>query len=183
MQLRSYRTDRSRPFEVKIWEAARATSAATTFFEPITLASGESFVDGAIGANNPIYVLWNEAQDIWPSASTDVSLTHSIKCLVSIGTGLPSLTSFNNEITGIVKMLKGIATETENTAEKFARDKRDLGDSGRYYRFNVDRGLEGIGLECTKEKGAISAATGRYIESQIIFKQFVACAGMLKQDG
>lgn len=79
-------------------------------------------------------------------------------------------------------MLKDISTDTENTAEKFARTNRDLGDSGRYYPFNVDRGLEHIGLENTKEKGAISAATGQYIENQTVFKQLVACASILRQD-
>jgi len=45
--------------KVKIWEAARATSAATSFFNPITIGT-ESFVDGATGANNPINELWTE---------------------------------------------------------------------------------------------------------------------------
>lgn len=175
--MRSYRSPRARHLDIKIWEAARATSAATTFFEPIIIGSGESFVDGAIGANNPVDELWNEAQDLWPS---DDSFRSSIKCLVSIGTGVPSLSAFNNEVLGIVTMLKKISTETEETAEKFARTNRDLGDTGRYYRFNVDRGLENIGLENTKERGAISAATGRYIENQVVFKQLTACADMLK---
>lgn len=47
---------------VKIWEAARATSAASSFFDDITIA-GEGFVDGATGANNPIFKLWTEAAD------------------------------------------------------------------------------------------------------------------------
>lgn len=77
-------------------------------------------------------------------------------------------------------MLKLIATETEATAERFARDKSDLGISGHYYRFNVDRGLENIGLENSSEKGAILAATGRYIEGELVYRQLVACADMLK---
>ncbi|KAL2072095.1 hypothetical protein VTL71DRAFT_11438 [Oculimacula yallundae] len=179
VRLRSYSSPRSRSLDIKIWEAARATSAATTFFEPLKISTGEIFTDGAgSGVNNPIYELWNEAQDLWKF--TDSSLESSVKCLVSIGTGVPSLTSFDDSIIGIAKMLTKIATETEMTAERFARDKVTLGNSGRYYRFNVDRGLENIGLESTKEKGAISAATGRYIESQAVFKQFIACAEMMR---
>ena len=42
------------------------TSAATSFFGPIAIGpSKEEFVDGALGANNPIYTLWTQAQDVW----------------------------------------------------------------------------------------------------------------------
>ncbi|KAK3345661.1 hypothetical protein B0H65DRAFT_509300 [Neurospora tetraspora] len=42
-----------------IWQACRATSAATSFFDPIAIGPmGEEFVDGALGLNNP-------AQDVW----------------------------------------------------------------------------------------------------------------------
>jgi hypothetical protein len=63
-----------------------------------------------------------------------------------------------------------IATETEQTAERFRRDKTHLNDSGRYYRFNVDRGLEGVGLEESKKRKEIAAATGRYVGLQGVFK-------------
>ncbi|RKK23966.1 hypothetical protein BFJ66_g17284 [Fusarium oxysporum f. sp. cepae] len=37
-----------------IWQACRATSAATTFFDPIAIGPyREEFIDGALGANNP----------------------------------------------------------------------------------------------------------------------------------
>jgi patatin-like phospholipase/acyl hydrolase len=36
------------------WEACRATSAATTFFDPITIGPmKQSFADGAVAYNNP----------------------------------------------------------------------------------------------------------------------------------
>ncbi|KAJ5669956.1 uncharacterized protein N7477_005319 [Penicillium maclennaniae] len=47
----------------KVWEAARTTSAATKFFEPITV-SDEIVVDGATGANNSIQHMWSEAADV-----------------------------------------------------------------------------------------------------------------------
>jgi predicted acylesterase/phospholipase RssA len=176
VRLTSYRSPRGRERllrTTKIWEAGRATSAASSFFDPITIGSfGESFVDGATGANNPVYEIWNEAQDMWPSGS----LEDKVKCLVSIGTGVPSLTPFKGDLIGIGKSLLAIATETEKTAERFSRDKSRLEDAGRYYRFNVLRGLEDIGLEDSKRKNAIVAATDRYIESQVVFKQMKACA-------
>jgi len=176
VRLTSYRSPRGRErllSNTKIWEAGRATSAASSFFGPITIGSfGESFVDGATGANNPVYEVWNEAQDMWPSGSFE----DKVKCLVSIGTGVPSLTPFKGNLIGIGKSLLAIATETEKTAERFSRDKSRLDDAGRYYRFNVLRGLEDIGLEDSKRKNAIVAATDRYIESQVVFKQMKACA-------
>lgn len=176
MRLTSYRSPRGRQRllnTTKIWEAGRATSAVSPFFDSITIGDfGESLVDGATGANNPVYEVWNEAQDIWPSGS----LEDKIKCLVSIGTGVPSLTPFKDDLIGIGQSLMAIATEMEKTTELFSRDKSSLDDKRRYYRFNVLRGLEDIGLEDLKRKNAIIAATDRYIESQAVFKQMKACA-------
>ena len=39
--------------EIKIWEAARATSAAPTYFKPITVGN-YTLLDGGLGANNPL---------------------------------------------------------------------------------------------------------------------------------
>jgi patatin-like phospholipase/acyl hydrolase len=42
----------------KIWEACRATSAATSFFDSIAIGPyEEEFVDGALRANNPVYAV------------------------------------------------------------------------------------------------------------------------------
>jgi predicted acylesterase/phospholipase RssA len=179
VRLTSYRSPRGRERllrTTKIWEAARATSAASSFFDPITIGDfEESFVDGATGANNPVYELWVEAQDIWPLGS----LEDKVKCLVSMGTGVPSLAPFKNDLMGIGKSLLAIATESEKTAERFSRDKSRLDKTQRYYRFNVLRGLEDIGLEESQRKNAIIAATDRYIESQAVFKQMTACADIM----
>lgn len=158
---------------VKIWEACRATSAASSFFDAIAVGRyGEGFVDGATGANNPVWEVWNQAQLLWGPQP----LEGKIKCLVSIGTGIPSLRPFRDDAFHIGKTLVAIATETEQTAERFRRDKTHLEDSGRYYRFNVDRGLEEVGLEESKKRKEIAAATGRYVGSQSVFKQMRACA-------
>ncbi|KAL1835370.1 hypothetical protein VTJ49DRAFT_6917 [Mycothermus thermophilus] len=173
--LANYRSPRSDNSDLlnatTIWQACRATSAATTFFDPIAIGPfGEQFVDGALGANNPVYALWNQAQDVWGD-----QLWGSLKCLVSIGTGLPALKPVRDDILGIWATLKDLATETK-TARQFHRDKSHLDDEGRYYRFNVDRGLEEIRLEESKKKTEIAAATRRYVESQAVFKQMKACA-------
>lgn len=56
-----------------------------------------------------------------------------------------------------------IATETENTERRFiARWARHF-DEKRYFRFNVEQGLQEIGLQEYKKKGAIEAATESYL--------------------
>ncbi|KDR66798.1 hypothetical protein GALMADRAFT_29105, partial [Galerina marginata CBS 339.88] len=41
----------------KIWEAARATSAAPTFFKRIEIGRNQPFIDGGLGRNNPSQVV------------------------------------------------------------------------------------------------------------------------------
>jgi hypothetical protein len=92
-------------------------------------------------------------------------LEDRIKCLVSIGIGVPSLKLFRDDVFNIGKTLVAITIETEQTVERFRRDKSQLDNSGRYYRFNVDRGLEEIGLEESKKKKEITTAIRRYVGS------------------
>jgi hypothetical protein len=165
---------------VTIWEACRATSAATSFFDSIAIGRyKEEFVDGATGANNPVFQLWTQAQDIWCPEQFDFE--NKIKCIVSIGTGVPSLTAFNNTIPGLAKALVAISTETEETAEMFCREGPLIDQTVRYYRFNVLRGLEGIGLEEASKESEITAVTGRYVESQDVNLRMKACGSNLSE--
>jgi predicted acylesterase/phospholipase RssA len=161
----------------KIWQACRATSAATTFFEPIAIGPfDEEFVDGALGENNPIYMLWDQARVVWG----EEELQRNLSCLVSLGTGMPSLMPVRDDALGIWATLKSLATETERTAQRFHNHHSRLDDEGRYYRFNVDRGLEDIGLEKSKKKNKIAAATGYYLDLQAVRRQLKDCADGLR---
>lgn len=153
--------------ETRIWETARATSAASSFFDAIKISQfEEEFVDGAVGANNPVAQLWSEAKSMW----SEEALEGNIKCLMSIGTGVPSLDFYGSSLFEIAKTLKDIATETEKTAETFHRAHSDLNDGNRYFRFNVSHGLENIGLEDVAQKNKIMAATTRYVASESVMK-------------
>ena len=69
--------------EIKIWEAARATSAAPTFFRPfVNPRTKEGFLDGAVFHNNPVRIANYESKLIWP----DMEDCHP-DILLSIGTG------------------------------------------------------------------------------------------------
>src|SRR2546423_3998114 len=120
---------------VEIWEACRATSAASTFFDPSAVGRyGMEFLDGGTGENNPVWEVWNQAQLIRGPEGR-------IKCLVSIGTSNPSLNRFQNDVLHIHETLVASATETEQTAERFRQEKSHLDNTGRYYRFDLVHGL------------------------------------------
>ncbi|OAL42852.1 hypothetical protein IQ07DRAFT_686153 [Pyrenochaeta sp. DS3sAY3a] len=173
--LTSYRTARGNNDLLnsgKILEACRVTSAATSF-DPIAIGRfSEDFVGGATGANNAVREVWDQAQQVWGP-----EVESKIKCVVLIGTGVQSLKPFNADVLHVGETLVGIATEMEQTAERFRRKQQLLDSTGRYYRFNVVRGLEDIGLEGAKKVKEMAAATRRYMGSQEAHKQIQTCAG------
>ena len=146
----------------KIREAARATSAASSFFEPIQIGNPlQQFLDGAVGRNNPITILWDEAKRLWPPRSGE-AMDNNIQCVVSIGTGTSSPEPFGESFGEAYKTIRAVATETESTASQFVRDHDNLVKSNGYFRFNVIHGLEEVGLEEAEKAGVIAAATARY---------------------
>ncbi|KAH5445818.1 hypothetical protein HBI81_240610 [Parastagonospora nodorum] len=74
--------------------------------------------------------MWNQAQLAWGPGL----LEGKVKCVVSIGTGVPSLKPFKDDMLHIVW-----------------RERSLLDNTRRYFRFNVVRGLEVTGLEEAKE--------------------------------
>lgn len=77
---RSYAGENVRPSKCPIWQAARATSAAPSFFKEIEIGTPPiPYIDGGLGHNNPSELALREAGELWP--------TSKYSCLVSIGTG------------------------------------------------------------------------------------------------
>ena len=181
MQFKSYPSRGSSDLlhSARIWEVARATSAAPSFFDPIQIGPfGEGFSDGGTGANNPVHTVWNEAQHAFvPEGQI---LEGNLKCLVSIGTGKPSLQAFGNKLQTVAHTLIKMATDTQNTADSFYSAHRELGLRGHYFRFNVDQGLEGIGLEDAAQAATIMAATRNYLDSTELQRQMQECGKKLK---
>ncbi|KAI1293340.1 acyl transferase/acyl hydrolase/lysophospholipase [Xylaria venustula] len=110
--------------DCQIWQVARATSAAPTYFPPIEI-NGRSFMDSGIGVNNPAAV-----------ALTEVGLLNmgriKTTLLISIGTGsAPSYSRF-----GIFNLLKAVintATSTEETHQRLLDSTEYSGVP--YFRF------------------------------------------------
>ncbi|KAI9854271.1 MAG: hypothetical protein M1813_001311 [Trichoglossum hirsutum] len=168
---RTYTTDKGVDAQASlgctIWEAARATSAAPTFFDPISIG-GQSFVDGATGLNNPVEVVLEEAKSIWTNAIS------RIQCVVSIGTGLPNFKKFGDDAKEVVETLVAISTETEDTERRFLQSHESL--NGRYFRYNVDKGLGEVGLDEHNEVDWIIRATESYLEEPRMEKTIEAFA-------
>lgn len=76
--------------DYQLWEVARATSAAPTYFPPFHLpnAEGATLVDGGVFANNPVMCAWVDAHE-GSDASPD-------SMILSLGTGsVPHPVTFN----------------------------------------------------------------------------------------
>lgn len=106
-----------------------------------------------------------------------------LRCLVSIGTGVPSLTPFGDDVGQIGKALLAIALDTEVTADAFQRHHPDLYKNGKAFRFNVNHGLENIGLEDVSKMKNIFGITRSYFQKEDTFNKMEACAERLKGRG
>jgi predicted acylesterase/phospholipase RssA len=147
-----------------ILQAALATSAATTFFEPVRIGA-RKFADGALGANNPVEQVEGEAADIW--CPDTAALKPLVKCFVSVGTGHPGNKTIEEKLLKFAtETLKSLVTQTEATEKRFIASWREHFDQKRYFRFNVDQGLQDVGLAEYQEQGKIESVTESYLEHQ-----------------
>ena len=71
---RSYARDQTHTWDIETWKAARATSAAPTYFDPMNLPPFEdegehALVDGGVFANNPTACAYAEALNLYGRGS------------------------------------------------------------------------------------------------------------------
>ena len=177
--LRSYEVDGTE-IQCTILEAARATSAAPTYFPEMRIGR-DNYVDGGIGSNNPAGEAIREARRIWKE--------RKIGCLVSIGTGLMEPISgatrtkeqFGSTFGGIFKGIAPLTaeklsvaqycTEVATSCQKVHHElveteavlKHNKGARPRYYRFNVTAGMSSIGLQEADKMDKISQVTDAYL--------------------
>ncbi|KAI2627754.1 hypothetical protein GGR54DRAFT_430692 [Hypoxylon sp. NC1633] len=78
--------------ELKVWEAARATAAAPTYFKSFHHEpSQKTYIDGAVLHNNPVRIADSERKILWPD-------DHVPDLFLSIGTGSsPALSRAESE--------------------------------------------------------------------------------------
>ncbi|KAK6540578.1 hypothetical protein TWF694_009368 [Orbilia ellipsospora] len=156
--LRTYKCNEEDDNNPPIWQAARATSAAPTFFPPVSMGNPPSeYVDGAMLKNNPIRVLMRESKRIWGS---DVEYS----CIISIGTGVLTQRKLGSKGHQILLACVTLATHAENVAREFRADEGGtLKKEGKYYRFNAPQGVREIKLDEWRDFDTIDATTRSYL--------------------
>lgn len=175
--------DRDRYTGVRISEAARATTAATTYFRPMALRDDEGrehhLVDAALGTNNPASLCLREAAALFGTR-------RKLGCVVSLGTGTRRVEMRAHGAGGLLgtrflvsalKVAKEIGTDSER---EHARMQEKFGGFGStYYRFNVDDGAQGIALSDWKKMGELKERTTRYLQRPEVVERMEQLADVL----
>ncbi|PLB46500.1 hypothetical protein P170DRAFT_457118 [Aspergillus steynii IBT 23096] len=208
---RFYRSEKPEN-EMKIWEAARATSAAPRIFKPFFHSpSGQEYQDGAIYYNNPIDIAIREQRLIWP----DVVENHP-DIVLSVGTSFnpksqsrePTLSS-KPSTWGMISHVKALAKiaidhihsslDSERTWKTFLeRSPPPTRFSDRYIRANLALEMDPPRLEevnaidtlsemarsrFTKEKDFIKSIADRLIASSFYFEPLPTANAIENEDG
>ncbi|PHH53425.1 Vegetative incompatibility protein HET-E-1 [Ceratocystis fimbriata CBS 114723] len=147
----------------KVWEVARATSAAITLFDSIKLGRDEiKFIDASYGYNNPCEALIAEAKMQFPGRNM---------MILSIGTGHGDVVKISDSRGSVLEALKKMASSSKATE---LRLRERYNSPGVYYRFNVENGLKDAKLFDGHKLNHISAHTVNYLkENKQSIKQFV----------
>ncbi|KAF8593831.1 FabD/lysophospholipase-like protein [Ceratobasidium sp. AG-I] len=163
--LRTYAAYANATSNCKIWEAARATSAAPYFFKPIVikeLGCDITYIDGGLGCNNPTRQLIKEMNDL--------HLSDQPACILSIGTGYGKTISINKagaipklQLLGVSTALRNIATDCQVVHQELADDFYRGIRAGVYVRLNVEQGMQRIGLQEWKMFDEIRYITAEYL--------------------
>jgi len=177
-RLRNYRLPEGNDSDPTILEAALATSAAPTYFSKVTI-EGSTYIDGALGANNPAEQLEDEANDIFCGGSN--RLTQHVACFLSLGTGRMDFNSVSDRgILRLAEALKKEATETEKTHQKVSRRWFTPGQESRYFRFNVEQGMNEVKLAEFDKQDAIQAGTFAYLQRHDVKDRLQHCVEPLR---
>ncbi|KAK0435467.1 acyl transferase/acyl hydrolase/lysophospholipase [Desarmillaria tabescens] len=160
-------------------QAARATTAAPTFFKAIKIVGpggfGPDYVDAGLGFNNPTKEVRDEAKELFSS-------NRCIGVFLSIGMGHPGPSGFWQP-KGIekvlplelIRVLQHITTDCESVADELAKE---YGGDGVYFWFNVLHGAEGVYLDEWKKMSEVMAHTASYLrglEASTQIDRVVAC--------
>lgn len=150
--------------DIPIWQVARATSAAPTYFEPPKTGDLE-YLDGGMGANNPCEELYDEVRRM------NNDSYNCVRVIFSVGTGKNKKAArFRGKGSQGVRRYLNII----NWAKKWASDsqqahlrmmKTQQRDKFSYFRLNVEEGLDEMKLDEWRVRGALRTTVGKSIKS------------------
>ncbi|KAL0938898.1 protein kinase subdomain-containing protein [Colletotrichum truncatum] len=204
---RTYKGTTNQAHNVEIWEAARATTAAPTFFKPISIkveAASNIYVDGALAVNNPAKLVLKEAE-------AQLGTKRKLGFLLSLGTGLkandkavnvspdaesaaqgsvqdskPQKTYSGAMVSraswSLLKYAKENLTDTEPT--HYELNERFSGTPNAYFRFNLDQGASDIALDEYAKMDLLRIATERYLQKPDVSAEIDQVVSLLhNEDG
>jgi hypothetical protein len=137
--------------------------AVPPLFSPVKIGPRvrqQSFIGGALGANNPTRAVLKEAGSIFGP-------NRRVAQVLSIGSGLPRVTSMESSADeeSIHRLLKEIATDCELVAQELSTRLYTI---DVYLRLNVDRGMELVTMTDWNDLGAIESHTAAYIATATV---------------
>ena len=161
-----------------IWQAARATTAAPTFFKPIDIGN-ETIVDAGLGCNNPTDYVLKEALAVYGQEA-------ELSCLISIGTGHPGVIGLSKHDTlqrwlpiALAKKLGDIVTDCEQVTRVY--EEKFNAFLNCFFRFNVTHGAGEVSLEEWENMGKIETFTKTYLEDVAVSKSIDVVVNLLCQ--
>ncbi|KAH0537758.1 hypothetical protein FGG08_005506 [Glutinoglossum americanum] len=172
--------------ECSICDAARATSAAPTYFSEQRIG-GHVFIDGGVGCNNPswaAYDHYNNANKYHHSG-----MTWRGARMVNLGTGTcspehsaPTPSGFfrSFRMTKVINLLRDTATNSEFEAAKV----RTLAVNANfdYQRFSADTGVCWIKMDEYQRLEEIESLTNQYLSHSAVRERLGKCAEGLASD-
>lgn len=161
LQERKFDRNPCQAHDIPIWQVARATSAAPTYFKPAVI-DGLEYIDGGFGANNPCAEIYDEVKRM------NNNYDKCVDFILSVGTGKnKKLNRFQGH--GIqrywnyLNFARKWATDSENTHDQMIKYKRNSSYKFAYYRLNVEEGLGLMKLDEWRARGPIKRKLGSII--------------------
>ena len=162
----------SKPDTLHIWQVARATSAAPSYFKPVRLDDNQ-YYDAAMDLNNPSWEVVKEVRSL-AGGSFD-----AIDVLLSVGGGNARVNKPKSKFGG-GSFEKALADISEVVHHKVSSESKNV---FKYYRLDVEEGLQDVRLNEWKPKSGgkttlrkIREATTRYLQKQEVRSQCQQCA-------
>jgi hypothetical protein len=190
--LRGYDCGNERTTGATICEAVLATFASNRLFDWVPLSKhmfGEPYQKDFehVLILNPVYMMKVEAERIW-RREEERGLEPLMRSFISIGIGHLFKTLRHSKTTGpgwfLYVRLSNTAQMEEYMSKYFSRWWDAGNRSGKYFRFDVDDGLEDIGIREWDHDTTIKEVTEKYLTDPTKIPEVEACVQklQLKQD-
>ena len=145
--------------DIPIWQVARATSAAPSYFKPMKIHK-LAYLDGGFGANNPCEEIFEEVRKMNNHADTCASI------IISVGTGIDKGWSRFKSLgpsrfINFLNVARKWASESEEVHARMLNRKE--GAPFKYYRLNVPDGIGSLKLDEWRVRGRVRTTIGKMI--------------------